>query len=112
MGEFAGWAIRSEDLTPAAVPDRTSEWGAIFDFGLSYDGYEHRGRNVGTFANRVHAARLAGGDLPADLDALRACLFFEQRRAANDGGTPEGETAEYFFELLDAIRRKVADRRA
>src|ERR1700694_1612985 len=86
-GEFSDWAILRENLESTTVPRTGASWGAVWEFALSYDGYA-LWQDVGSHANRVAARWVERGDLPRNLDSLRACLFFEQRRYRHFGTDP------------------------
>lgn len=107
-GEFATWAVPNEDLTLDRLPD-PANWSDVAAFALSYDGYA-LWNDVGALANATRDAWDHHDALPADLDALRGCLFFEQRRLRHFDSAPEGDDLHYFGALLDGIRSAVAER--
>ena len=102
--------IPNADLRRSDVPSIDAPWSAIFEFALTFDGYNALGGNgpCGDFANETEAHYLKTGSLPSDLDLtrLRSCLFFEQRRWRHFGEIPHDEAREYFGALLDAIRNQ------
>lgn len=69
-------------MTKIAVPAGDATTGEIFDFALRYDGYGIHGdvEALAAIRDRVHAT-WKRGELPEDLDELRAALFFVQRAA-------------------------------
>jgi hypothetical protein len=103
-GEFAPWAIRDNELAADMVPTDSLNWSAFAEFALSYDGYARwvRTPSLGRFANRVRATWDRTGMLPDDLESLRACLFFEQRRGHHTG-VEHGDA--YLDALLYAVRQ-------
>src|ERR1022692_209497 len=102
QGEFGDRAILNSDLTPQHVPSGRADWELDFNnFALSYDGYS-LWVDVGDFANGVARNWSSSGQLPGDLDSLRACLFFEQRRYHHFGRAPEGKEGGYVWALIDA----------
>lgn len=102
-GEFdAFWKpLRREE-----VPDRGVPWYQVWEFALAFDGYAYaRGAHtLGEEANRAAAVWSVNTELPTDVNALRACLFFEQRRYHHYGTDPEGSDAEYVWALVEGIR--------
>ena len=106
-GEFADWAIHSRNLTPQLVPPAAAPWPEVFEFALSFDGYS-LWVDVGAYANATSQNWYARGVLPNDLDSLRACLFFEQRRYRHFDTEPGGSDATYIRALLNAIRAACA----
>ena len=67
--------IPSSDLSAADVPT-----GALSEFADSFDGYRHFGEHHIERANAIRSRWEDAGELPEDVDDLRACLFIEFRR--------------------------------
>ncbi len=101
-GDFAAAAIPNADLDTSAVPRRGESWDAVSDFALSYDGYGYWD-NLPSLAGRVLQRWTRRRSLPATLDELRGCLFYEQRRWHHFGEEPTGRSAEYMWAVIDAI---------
>jgi hypothetical protein len=101
-GDFAACAIPNAALDITAVPRRGESWDAVSDFALSYDGYAYWD-DLSTLAGRVLQRWTRRRSLPATLDELRGCLFYEQRRWNHFGEEPTGRSAEYMWAIVDAI---------
>jgi hypothetical protein len=101
-GDFAASAIPNAELDNTAVPTRGESWEAVSDFALSYDGYGYWD-NLPSLAGRVLQRWTRRRSLPATLDELRGCLFYEQRRWHHFGEEPTGRSAEYMWAVIDAI---------
>ena len=105
-----GCAVDNDTLTPEDIPAADAPyWGVIDRFALTYDGYSHlcsfeQCADIGNAAADEHQA---SGGLPESLDALRTCLFFEQRRWRHFDEHPDDATMEYIRALVEAIRRCV-----
>jgi len=102
--------IENVDLTPDQLPAPDARWGEIAHFGLSYDGYKHESasRPCADSANAARDEYREREVLPDSLDALRSCLFYEQRRYHHFGEPPDEWSLGYIHALLEAIRRRVA----
>lgn len=91
-------------LNTTAVPRRESWEREWMSFALTYNGYgRHEFEGCAQIANEAVAQYKSVGELPRSLDALRTCLFFEQRRLrfSDDGG----EFSPYLAALLGEIER-------
>jgi hypothetical protein len=88
------------DLRP--VPEPTAELHTIWEFALTWNGYNRRGgfQPAADVANRVSQAWRNGDQLPEDVDDLRTALFFEQRRYRHSDTTPTGRGADYVRALV------------
>ena len=93
------------------VPDVDANLEDIFEFALTYKGYEMNGDEDTGFQNCADIANNAKRDwyetknLPASLHDLRSCLFFEQRRDHHSGGTLFGsDDFNYLAGLVSRIR--------
>ena len=106
-GDFAASAIPNAELDLTAVPRRGESWDAVSDFALSYDGYAYWD-DLSTLAGRVLQRWTRRRSLPATLDELRGCLFYEQRRWNHFGEEPTGRSAEYMWAMVEAIGAMVA----
>lgn len=105
--------IANADLRPEDLPASTANWETIGTFALAFNGY-HRwpdSPSCGDIANDAKEHYRETGQLPQDLDVLRSCLFFEQRRWRHFGDVPEGEDLAYIKALVEAIRGHVQQRR-
>ena len=94
-----------------AVPNDDANLAKIFDFALTYKGYELNGdedtgfQNCANIANNAKRDWFATKNLPESLHELRSCLFFEQRRDRHSGGTLDGpEDFNYLVALVGRIR--------
>jgi len=74
--------IPNQGLTEQDLPPPDAEWWQIWEFALTFDGYDHWGSfdEAADIGNRGAAAYAEYQDLPESLTELRTCLFFEQRR--------------------------------
>jgi hypothetical protein len=106
-GDFAASAIPNAELDITAVPGRGESWDAVSDFALSYDGYAYWD-DLSTLAGRVLQRWTRRRSLPATLDELRGCLFYEQRRWNHFGEEPTGRSAEYMWATVEASGALVA----
>ena len=88
------------------APDPEGPWTDIEDFALSCAPVTGHADLPATasLARRLWARY---GELPGDPAALRACLFFEQRRWNLFGGEPEGRARAYVAALVRAIAAAV-----
>ena len=102
-GDFAASAITNAALARTDVPEPGDTWEAVSDFALSYDGYAYWD-DLPELANRCVQRWTRDRSLPATIDELRGCLFYEQRRWHHFGGDPAGRSAEYMAALVDALR--------
>lgn len=88
------------------------EWARSSDIARSINGYElapHLGLgDVGDFANSVAEQVRMGRPLPASLEELWLCLFFEHRRWHHFGYEPEGEDRRFLERLCRALAREAA----
>jgi len=86
------------------VPPDGAADGVVIRFAHSYDGYAAHGTvpELGAVVRPVHEQWKPTGELPSDLDLLRACLFFAVR-AHRFTGDPEPSTADPF--VLALVRR-------
>lgn len=98
-------------LTRDDVPDPRAPFEEIVAFAYGFDGYARFGvEGCGALANEVAAAYVRERRLPDDLDTLRACLFFEARRAIVLETEPDtrarlivGALLERLADQLDAL---------
>jgi hypothetical protein len=110
-GAFAPCAIPNAQLRVHGIPDRSASWDAISSFSLSYDGYAYWD-DVSELATRSIRNWTRHRTLPATVDEVRGCLFYEQRRWHHFGEEPNGRGARYLWALLDSLRQLVATRTA
>jgi hypothetical protein len=87
------------------VPEPSAPMPEIWQFALTYNGYDRHGGSRGAAAiGNDAAARWADtGTLPEDLATARCALFFEQRRYRHIGTDPRGEEASYIRSLVGRI---------
>ena len=96
----------SDNLIP--VPPEGAPWfmeGA--EFALTYNGYDRHGEEAKKIGQKVYNAYNNTGNLPEDINILRCCLFFEQRRIRwNEPGDllARTEYRNYVEALLRQIR--------
>ncbi len=88
------------------VPDADAGFPELVTFAHTYNGYDLHGGPAGLneVTIPVHREWKRTGDLPGDVDALRACLFFQQRSHYWDGGLWDFETEPFVVALLARIR--------
>jgi hypothetical protein len=110
-GAFAPSAIPNARLRTHEIPDRSDSWDAVSSFSLSYDGYAYWD-DVSELATRSIRNWTRHHTLPATVDEVRGCLFYEQRRWHHFGEEPNGRGAHYLWALLDILRVLVAARTA
>jgi hypothetical protein len=96
--------IPNTDLTAADVPSSVDDLEAVTEFALSFDGYAHWGERCGERANRAADGYHRAGEVPSDLSALRACLFYEQGRLRWSTEEPDERWLAWIQALLDGIR--------
>jgi hypothetical protein len=107
--------ILSAELQQDDIPGRDADWWpTINEFALSFDGYERFGSfdACAEMANKCAERYHADGLLPAELDTLRACLFFEQRRWRHFEANPDEGTMAYLHTVLAHMREIVGRRDA
>lgn len=120
--------IPNSKLSEDDLPPVNADMMTIWIFARTFDGYdyiesrppsEHEApsnslHRLSRFANSANAAFHNDKRLPKTLSDLRACLFFEFRRARHlgsaKGGYDEGSSMPYFHALVEAIRQKVRDK--
>lgn len=83
------------------VPPENADESTVIRFAHSYDGYARHGTvpELGAVVRPVHERWKPTGELPAQLDLLRACLFFAVR-AHRFTGEVEPFTADPFVLAL------------
>jgi len=101
-GDFRDWAVPNGEIGTTGVPGRSEPWDAVSEFALSYDGYGYWD-DLPELASRVLQRWTRSRALPATLDELRGCLFYEQRRWHHFGEEPTGRSAEYMRAMVEAI---------
>ncbi len=90
---------------PVSAPE--ASWQDIWQFALTYNGYERHGDfdDVARLSKTVAAEWRKDALLPNDLAELRCALFFEQRRFRHLEMDPEGSDADYVRALVASIRQ-------
>lgn len=91
--------LSTQQLRAAQVPGPQASWDEVQAFALTFDGYKHFGPKLSELAEE-HASL---GTVPTSLDAMRGCLFFEQRRWRHFGEVPSGKAMEHIRALVHAI---------
>lgn len=88
------------------VPAEGAPEGEIIRFAHSYDGYAAHGTvpELGAIVRPVHEHWKPTGELPPDLDLLRACLFFAVRAHAFTGTVEPFTDDRFVLALLGRIR--------
>jgi hypothetical protein len=99
--------IQTTDLIEVPGPD--ADLPTIMDFALTYNGYQRFDGPLGEFANTARNFWTRLGQMPWDLDSLRAALFYEQRRHRHLENTPSSTDMDYLHALISAIRMKAGD---
>jgi hypothetical protein len=103
--------IHNTDLRLEQIPSATSVFSIIWEFALTFDGYD-RIKDIGVFANKI-ASEFEVDQATVkklSLTELRACLFYEQRRNRHSQpmeDEPEGLEREYISSLLTEITKRV-----
>lgn len=95
--------LSNETLRRAQVPAPDAPWEDIERFALTFDGYATLGKRLAEVAER----HLTAGTAPDDLDELRGCLFFEQRRWRHALSRPDERGMAHVRRLVEALRRKL-----
>jgi hypothetical protein len=108
-GDFAGVAVPNGALTASGIPHRGDSWETVSTFALSYDGYAYWD-DVAALATRSLRRWIRDRTVPASIDEVRGCLFYEQRRWQHFGEDPNGRRAQYVWVLLDTLRALVTSR--
>jgi hypothetical protein len=94
-------------LTRDDVPDPRAPFEEIVAFAYGFDGYARFGvEGCGRLANEIAGVFVRERRLPDDLDALRAALYFEARRAIVLGSEPDTRARL----IVGALLEQVADR--
>ena len=97
----------SEAESIPVPPEDAPWWGVVDGFALSFNAYDRMGGMdpVAALANSVEQGFKVDGALPEDVDSLRACLFFEQRRWRHFDHDPYDN--EMVHSYLTALLRKI-----
>jgi hypothetical protein len=98
--------VPNTELRLENIPAPEAGWEAHADFAHSFFGYDQMGGALTALASAASTRYRQEGALPATLTELRACLFFEHRRAVHFGA-PTDKMRVYAKALLAAIREKV-----
>jgi hypothetical protein len=96
--------IANADLKRAQLPSPRAPWEDVQHFALTFDGYKRIGKGLAALAN----GHLEAGTVPDDLNELRGCLFFEQRRWHAQDEAPDQATMRHVWALVEGIRRELA----
>jgi hypothetical protein len=108
-GDFAAGAIANGALTVANIPRRGDTWEVVSIFALSYDGYAYWD-DVAALATAWARRWMRDRSVPASIDEVRGCLFYEQRRWQHFGEDPSDRRVQYVWVLLDTLRALVTTR--
>jgi len=114
MGDFDEYRISNQDLRENDIPGSRAPWRVTETFALSFDGYKRHGSfaRCANMANRCQKAYAKNRTVPETLDALRTCLFFEQRRWRHFEAFPDAAGRRYIGALLAKIRSVVRSSRS
>ena len=101
--------ISNDDLRPEHLPVPQAAWHDVSAFALRYPGGARwpDAYACGDVANETKKQFRETGGLPDDLDVLRCCLAFEQRRWRHFGEAPNEGALPYIHGLVEAIRNLV-----
>jgi hypothetical protein len=108
--------LLSSRLRVDHVPNTDADWSEIGDFALTFPGWTAPDIDwdaVGQLVEEVRAEWMASGRFPTDMDALRVCLLWEQRRLRHWQTGPGGEFEDgadelpYAQALVSSIRDRV-----
>ena len=97
-----GYEWRSEEVR-ISVPEPDASWLDIWEFALTYNGYEHHGDRTSRIGNRSLEQWNQTGQVPRTLDSARTALFFEQRRFHHYGTDPDEKHERYIRGLVGRI---------
>jgi len=99
---FVPIELEDDDLTLDHLPSPDAGWEEIDRFAVTFDGWGIP--DVGAFANHTHCCFQVFDELPPlTLRALRACLWFEDRRHCHYGEAPSAEMMPYIRALVQEI---------
>jgi len=98
--------VPNRELRLKDIPPSEADWRVHSEFAHSFFAYEQIGPSLSVMANAAAKRYREDGTLPASLTQLRACLFFEHRRAVHFG-EPTDSMRRYAKSLLAAIRDRV-----
>lgn len=110
LNQFGQPELANEQLRPDLVPSPDADYcNNIVPFALTFDAYTHLGSfdKVAEIANAASANFETNRLRPNNMDVLRTCLFFEQRRWRHFARDPSPDDLIYIRALVDAIRRNV-----
>jgi hypothetical protein len=100
IDEFGVKKIDNKELKANDVPSADADWGLLWHFALTFNGY--------AFWGSTHrCAEIANTRKHDSLTELRTCLFFEQRRWRHFGETPDKKAAAYIRKIVEQIRRRI-----
>jgi hypothetical protein len=104
--------IPDDELNLSAVPGPDAPELVLHEFALTTNGYERmgNGKRCAEPANEARERWRHTRDLPATLEELRCCLFFEQRRWHHYGYGFDDEAMQYAREIVAAIRVLISQR--
>ncbi|MEI8340970.1 MAG: hypothetical protein WCH43_05455 [Verrucomicrobiota bacterium] len=99
------WMEMVEERIP--VPGPEDPWWQVGEvFALTFNAYDRVGDfdHVAKIGNRARKKFDEKGILPEDIDEIRTCLFFEQRRWRHFDGDPYQEPEEkVYLQALFAV---------
>lgn len=107
-GQAGGERLRKGDVPTLEAGD-PRRWERFTAFALAWNGYEVFGDDLGALANHELERFEAGEPLSDDVEVLRGCLFFEQRRWRHYGKEPDGAGWDYISSVLDALRDRLPE---
>lgn len=94
--------IPTQNLKLADIPTPEADWFVVASFALTYDGLTPDG--VGSNPLKVPSISRT-----SSVDNLRARLYLEQRLWRFQGEAPDPDSMAYIREILEEIRRRVAE---
>ena len=89
-------------------PSTPETWSEYYVFAHEFDGYAAFPDNLKLFAGEVMKGWYEAGELPDDLNLLRASLFQEARSSRFITGYPGEEDMPYFDALVAKIKTLIS----
>ncbi len=94
--------IQTGELRETDLPNSYGEWTDYARFALTFSPRDRE--ECRELASDAFAGWRRTGEVPRRLEALRACLWFEQRRWRFLGREPDSEGMRYVGALIRAMR--------
>lgn len=100
--------VANVDLDISTFPKRRDPFDRIVKFAYSFDGYAHFGmEKCAELANASLSNFYHSQVLPEDIDAIRACIFFEARRWTLYQKEPDNKGLIYIHALIDRLEKQL-----